>query len=93
MYGAELEQRYAPSLKEKHLTANVHARMTWQRVKEATQDSKEGLDKGVEAVVGRIHEATGLKVKETLGWGEAIVEKTEGKFIEIAKDEKGSKLG
>ena len=83
-YGAELEERYAPSLREKHLTANAHAGMTWEWVKEATKDGREGLGKGVEDVVGRIQEVTGLKVKETLGWGE-VVEKTEGKVKEVVK--------
>lgn len=85
MYGAELEERYAPSLREKHLTANAHTRMTWERVKEATKDGREGLGRGVEEVVGKIQEATGLKIKETLGWGEVVVEKAEGKVREVVK--------
>lgn len=84
-----MEERYAPSLREKHLTANAHTRMTWERAKEATKDGREGLGKGVEGIVGRVQEATGLKLKETLGWGEAVVEKAEGKVGQVVKAVEG----
>lgn len=78
VYGAELEERFAPRLREIHLTANAHTRMTWERAKEATKDGRQSLGRGVEGIVGQIQEATGLKLKETLGWGESVLEKSRG---------------
>lgn len=80
-YVSELEERYAPGLKEKHEIANAHTRMTWERAKEATHDGRESLGKATESLVGRIQEATGLKLRETLGWGEQAVEKAESEII------------
>lgn len=81
-YFSELEQRYTPGLREKHLTAKAHSQMTWERAKEATKGGREGLGKGVEGLVGRVQETTGLKLRETLGWGEQVLEKAEAKAVE-----------
>lgn len=80
-YVSELEERYAPGLKEKHDIANAHTRMTWERAKEATRDGREGLGRTTEGLVERIQAATGLKLRETLGWGENRVEKATGNAI------------
>lgn len=83
LYFSELEERYAPSLKEKHDIANAHTRMTWERAKQATEDSRNRLGAGVEELVGRIQDGTGLKLRETLGWGEKVLENTESKVVEM----------
>jgi MICOS complex subunit MIC26 len=89
LYFSELEERYAPSLKEKHDIANAHTRMTWERAKEATKDGREGLSKATAGLVERVQDATGLKLRETLGWGEQVQEKAKGKAVarvQAAKD-------
>lgn len=68
---------------EKHAIANAHSRMTWERVKEGTQSGREGVMKGVEGAVEWVQGATGLKVKETLGWGETQAKKGESVVSEV----------
>jgi len=83
LYASELEERYAPRLKEKHDIANAHTRMTWERAKDATRDGQERLGGAVEGLVGRVQDATGLKLRETLGVGRKMLDKTEGKAVEL----------
>jgi MICOS complex subunit MIC26 len=83
LYVSELEERYTPTLKEKHDIANAHTRMTWERAKEATRDGREGISKVAEGLVGRVQDATGLKLRETLGWGEKVAEEMENKVVEV----------
>jgi organizing structure protein 2 len=85
LYISELEERYTPSLKEKHDIANAHARMTWERAKEATRDGREGVGRAAESVVGRLQDATGLKLRESLGWSQNVLQKAAGKAVESLK--------
>ena len=85
LYFSELEERYAPSLKEKHDIANAHTRMTWERAKEATRDGREGVGRAAEVLIGKVQSATGLRLRETLGWGENVLAKAEGKAAENLK--------
>ncbi|KAH8081340.1 apolipo protein O-domain-containing protein [Cristinia sonorae] len=73
-YFSSLEQTYFPALAEKHAIANAHASMTWERAKEATKDGRETLSGGVVALVGKLQDATGLKLRESLGLGQKAVE-------------------
>ena len=41
--------------------------MTWERVKDATRNSRETFSDSVAALLGKIEEASGLKLRETLG--------------------------
>ncbi|KAJ8690804.1 hypothetical protein PTI98_012203 [Pleurotus ostreatus] len=82
-YFSALEETYFPTLAEKHAIANAHSRMTWERVKEGTQSGREGVIKGVEGAVEWVQGATGLKVKETLGWGETQAKKGESVVSEV----------
>ena len=41
--------------------------MTWERVKEATQNSRETATDTLASFLGKIEEASGLKLRETLG--------------------------
>ena len=41
--------------------------MTWERVKDTTRNSRETASDSVAALLGRIEEASGLKLRETLG--------------------------
>ncbi|KAI0754198.1 apolipo protein O-domain-containing protein [Daedaleopsis nitida] len=76
-YLGSLEDAYLPSLAEKHEIVKQHSAMTWERVKDATQNGRESFSSGVAGLVGKVEEATGLKLRETLGWREraAAVEK------------------
>ena len=47
--------------------------MTWERIKDATQNGREAFSSGVASLVGKVEEATGLKLRETLGWRERVV--------------------
>jgi len=51
--------------------------MTWEMAKAATKDGREGVGKAAEGLVGRVQDVTGLKLRETLGWGENVVKKEE----------------
>ncbi|KAL0952954.1 hypothetical protein HGRIS_007164 [Hohenbuehelia grisea] len=81
-YFSSLEETYFPTVADKHAIANAHSRMAWERVKEATQNGRESFSSGVEIAVDKIQETTGLKLKETLGWGQA----TERRLVAL-KDE------
>jgi len=83
LYFSELEGRYAPSLKEKHDIANAHTQMTWERAKHATENGWKRLGTGMEGIVGRVQDATGLKLRETLGWGEKALENAERKVRDV----------
>jgi len=89
LYLSELEERYAPSMKEKHDIANAHTRMTWDRVKEATKDGRESVRRATASLVRKVQDTTGLKLRETLGWGEHVLENEEGKFVESSKVKAG----
>jgi organizing structure protein 2 len=65
--------------------------MTWESVKEATKDGREGVGNAAEGLIGRVQDTTGLKLRETLGWGEKVLEKAEGKAVEV-KDALGQKI-
>ncbi|CDO71079.1 hypothetical protein BN946_scf184844.g83 [Trametes cinnabarina] len=85
----ELEERHFPALAEKHEIAKAHSAMTWARVKEATQSGREALSTGAVSLVGRVEEATGLKLRETLGWSDRAFKTVEAKtrqVVEAAKE-------
>ncbi|OCH89366.1 hypothetical protein OBBRIDRAFT_835851 [Obba rivulosa] len=66
-YLSALEDAYAPRLAEVHATANAHAAMTWARAREGLGDARAGLEGAVEKGLGRVEEATGLKLRAGLG--------------------------
>jgi len=66
--------------------------MTWEMAKDATRDGRESIGRAMEGLVGRVQDATGLKLRETLGLGEKILEKAEGKTVEL-KDTLDKKAG
>ena len=59
--------------------------MTWERVKDATQSGREQINRGATIVVDKVQEATGLKLKETLGWQQKKTEAL-GRQVETTKD-------
>ncbi|RPD54981.1 hypothetical protein L226DRAFT_509315 [Lentinus tigrinus ALCF2SS1-7] len=73
-YLGSLEETHFPTLAEKHEIAKAHSAMTWERVKDATQNGRETFSEGVANLVGKVEETTGLKLRETLGWRRAQVQ-------------------
>ncbi|KAI0084751.1 apolipo protein O-domain-containing protein [Irpex rosettiformis] len=84
-YLGQLEDTYFPTLAEKHAIANAHTAMTWERAKEATANGRETLGHGVEKILGRVQESTGLKLKEALGIGEKASIAIKEKAQEVAE--------
>ncbi|THH20469.1 hypothetical protein EUX98_g8577 [Antrodiella citrinella] len=66
-YFGSLEEAYFPTLAQKHAVANAHTLMTWEMAKDATRDGREKISAGVVSVIGKVQEATGLKLREGLG--------------------------
>ncbi|EJF56807.1 hypothetical protein DICSQDRAFT_183610 [Dichomitus squalens LYAD-421 SS1] len=82
-YLGSLEEAHFPALAEKHEIAKAHSAMTWERVKDATRNSRETVSDSVAALLGKIEGASGLKLRETLGVkGREQVRAVEGKAIE-----------
>lgn len=59
--------------------------MTWDRIKDATQDGRGWVNDKAEVVVEKLQEVTGLKLKETLGWAKAEVEIIENKALDMVR--------
>ncbi|KAG5353088.1 hypothetical protein C0989_010470 [Termitomyces sp. Mn162] len=84
-YLGSLEDTYFPTLAEKHVIANAHTQMAWERLKDASQNGREWVNRGAATAVDKIQEATGLKLNETLGWSQAGLKRFEAKASEVAK--------
>ncbi|OBZ69639.1 MICOS subunit MIC26 [Grifola frondosa] len=84
-YLGSLEDAYFPTLSQKHAVANAHTAMTWERLKDATTDGRDRAMEGVTGIVGRLESTTGLKLKETLGWGKKTVAIAEAKAKEAVE--------
>ncbi|KAF8809885.1 hypothetical protein BYT27DRAFT_7187149 [Phlegmacium glaucopus] len=89
-YFGSLEETYFPSLSEKHDVAKAHTQMTWEKVKDATANSREQLNRGAMAVVEKVQEVTGLKLRETLGWTSEKVEEQKQEIVKIVDDVKAT---
>ena len=74
-YLGTLEDKYLPAVAEKHDIAKAHTAMTWERFKHATRDGRTTLGGGVEKVVHKAQDTTGLKFTEVLGWGKGVSDK------------------
>lgn len=84
-YFGFLEETHFPTFAEKHEIAKAHSAMTWERIKDATSSGQEKLTSGVQGVLTRLEDVTGLKIKETLGWGEGAVKATDIQAKQVAK--------
>jgi len=85
-YFGSLEERFLPSVAEKHDIAKAHSRMAWERVKEATKDGRGQVDKAASVAVDKVQELTGLKLRETLGWQKELVKAVEEKVESVKLD-------
>ena len=70
-----LEDKYLPAVAEKHDIAKAHTAMTWERIKDATKDGRATLGGGVENVVHKAQDTTGLRLTDALGWGKGVSDK------------------
>ncbi|KZP20552.1 hypothetical protein FIBSPDRAFT_742075, partial [Athelia psychrophila] len=87
-YAGELEERYAPRVKQFQDTGVAHTAMTWAMLAVATKEGREQVGRGTESLVGRVQERTGLKLRETLGWSNGAVEKAKeevGKAVQAVE--------
>ncbi|RDB18218.1 MICOS subunit MIC26 [Hypsizygus marmoreus] len=84
-YLGSLEEKYFPTMAQKHDVANAHTRMTWERIKDATQNGREWVTHGAVSAVERVQVATGLKLKETLGWAQAETQLAKRNFSVVEK--------
>ncbi|TCD61112.1 hypothetical protein EIP91_009030 [Steccherinum ochraceum] len=88
-YFGSLEETYFPTFAEKHAIASAHIAMTWEMAKEKTRDSREKLSEGVVGLIGKVQEATGLKLREGLGLSQQAVAKAQvavEQQVEVAKE-------
>lgn len=84
-YFTSLERTYAPRAAQAHDTARAHTAMTWAMAQDAYVKGREQLAGGVEGAVGRVQDATGLKLREALGWGGDVVKQAEVKGQELTR--------
>ena len=74
-YLGSLEDKYVPAVAKKHDVAKAHTLMTWERVRDATKEGRATLGGGVESVIHKAQDSTGLKLTEFLGWGKGVSDK------------------
>lgn len=84
-YLGSLEERYFPTLAEKHAIANAHSAMTWERIKDATASGRASIYGGVATSVDKVQEVTGLKLGEAFRVGEEKREKVQAQVTEAVK--------
>ena len=89
-YLGDPEGKHFPSFAEKHEIAKQHSAMTWERVKDTTQNGRETFSSSVATLVGKVEETTELKLRETLGWRERTLKNVETKTREIAETSRES---
>ncbi len=80
-YLSDLEDTYLPTFAQKHETGKAHSTMGWEMLKEKVASGRESFGNGVESAVDKLQEATGLKVKEAMGWGNRV----ESKVLDAVK--------
>ncbi|KAJ3500001.1 hypothetical protein NLJ89_g9984 [Agrocybe chaxingu] len=83
-YLGSLEDTYFPTFAEKHEIAKAHSAMTWERIKDATKNGREKINRGAVVAVDKVQELTGLKLKETIGWQKAKVEEVKQSVEAVA---------
>jgi MICOS complex subunit MIC26 len=84
-YFGSLEERFLPSLSEKHDVAKAHTQMTWEKVKDTTASSREQLNRGAIAAVEKVQEVTGLKLREAFGWTSEKAENRKQEIVDYVK--------
>ncbi|KAL5520273.1 hypothetical protein ACEPAG_9486 [Sanghuangporus baumii] len=85
-YVSDLEHTYFPRAAQFTDTAVAHSQMTWEMAKDKANEGKEALNSGVEKTIGAIQDATGLKLREALGFSQSL-----GEDVKKAAEERGQK--
>ncbi|EGO28782.1 hypothetical protein SERLADRAFT_459578 [Serpula lacrymans var. lacrymans S7.9] len=85
-YAEELEDRYIPKFGEKRRIGVAHSRMGWERAKEGVATGQESFGKGVQGVVDKVQEVTGLKLGDALGRSREIKEEAK-EVVRVAKED------
>lgn len=57
--------------------------MTWERIKEATKDTRARINHGAVAAVEKVQGSTGLKLRETLGWAREAKQRVKATTVEV----------
>lgn len=84
-YFGSLEETYVPGLARKHAVAQAHTAMTIDLAKEATRNGREKMGESVMSALGWLEGSTGLKLRETLGWGQEVAGQVERQVKSAAK--------
>lgn len=96
-YLGSIEDAHFPAIAEKHEIGKAHTAMTWERIKETTKDARGRVNSGAVSIVERIQDATGLKLRDTLGQGEEAKQYVEAKVTEVQQGaeqaQEGAKIG
>jgi organizing structure protein 2 len=82
-YLGSLEDRYTPGLAHVHDTGKAHATMGWAQAKEATSDVRASAEKSLVNILGKVQDATGLKLREVAGWGSEVTAQAKTDLVEL----------
>lgn len=81
-YLGSLEDKYLPQVAHVHDTGKAHSSMGWEMLKERVGEGQEGARRGLEGVLKKVQETTGLKVREA--WDASG--KAEGKIVGMVRE-------
>ena len=59
--------------------------MAWESIRSASQDGRTSFNKGIESLLDRVQEATGLKLRDSVGKGKEAPNKVESGVIDAVK--------
>ncbi|EIN05639.1 hypothetical protein PUNSTDRAFT_54573 [Punctularia strigosozonata HHB-11173 SS5] len=88
-YLGSLEDAHLPRLAQAHETAKAHSAMTWERIKDATAEGRAAAGEKVVGAAAWVEGATGLKLRDAMGWSEARAKTANAKtpeMVEAAKE-------
>jgi organizing structure protein 2 len=57
--------------------------MTWEKIMDATKNTRTRVNHGAVSIIEKVQEATGLKLRETFGQGEEVKERMEAKTNDV----------
>lgn len=83
-YFLSLERAHAPALADAHERLNQSIVSTSEAAREAWIRARNGAVGGVERTVNELQGRTGLKLRDTLGWNDGTVRKTDADAKDVA---------
>ncbi|KAF8576990.1 hypothetical protein K439DRAFT_1622441 [Ramaria rubella] len=84
-YLTSLERAHAPSLADAHEQLNQNIFSTSAAARQGWINAQAKATGGMERTVTELQDRTGLKLKETLGWGRGAAENVETEAEDVAK--------